>query len=272
MIRPGCLVARHYLEPEFDPDAPASPAPSARPTRARHPLSPGASRSRGGIPLAGYRGCRLPGRRARPGREERGGHPRPRVAGVSGARPSSVPGARRGASPGRPRGGMPGDHRLRTEREGGEPHRRLELQAGMARSAPGPSCWKRGSRGAAHPLRGPQRGPEGSRRRGGGPGRGALPPGRPHGARRRRRWGLTDAYRTVYAEGEEPEKGLYTWWDYTRLAFARNVGARIDHIYLTGPLAGRIGSVRVDRDERRQRKGEDIPSDHAPVLCDLDFP
>ena len=55
------------------------------------------------------------------------------------------------------------------------------------------------------------------------------------------------------------------------LAFARNVGARIDHIYLTAPLVGRIESVRVDRDERRQRKGEDIPSDHrAAVLCDLD--
>ena len=53
-------------------------------------------------------------------------------------------------------------------------------------------------------------------------------------------WGLTDAYREIYAEGDEPEKGLYTWWDYTRLAFAKNVGARIDHIYLTAPLAGRI--------------------------------
>lgn len=84
-------------------------------------------------------------------------------------------------------------------------------------------------------------------------------------------WGFSDAYRRVYAEGEEPEKGLYTWWDYTRLAFARNAGARIDHIYLTAPLVGGIESVRVDRDERRQRKGEDIPSDHAPVLCDLDL-
>ncbi len=84
-------------------------------------------------------------------------------------------------------------------------------------------------------------------------------------------WGLTDAYREIYAEGEEPEKGLYTWWDYTRLAFAKNIGARIDHIYLTAPLAGRIAAVRVDRDERRQRKGEDIPSDHAPVLADLDL-
>ena len=83
-------------------------------------------------------------------------------------------------------------------------------------------------------------------------------------------WGLSDAYRRVHAEGEEPEKGFYTWWDYTRLAFARNVGARIDHIYLTAPLVDQIRSVRVDRDERRQRKGEDIPSDHAPVLCDLD--
>lgn len=84
-------------------------------------------------------------------------------------------------------------------------------------------------------------------------------------------WGLKDAYRQVHAEGREPEKDFYTWWDYTRLAFARNVGARIDHIYLTAPLVGRIESVRVDRDERRQRKGEDIPSDHAPVLCDLDL-
>lgn len=82
-------------------------------------------------------------------------------------------------------------------------------------------------------------------------------------------WGLVDAYREVHAEGDEPEKSFYTWWDYTRLAFARNVGARIDHIYLTAPLVGHIAAVRVDRDERRQRKGEDIPSDHAPVLCDL---
>ena len=83
-------------------------------------------------------------------------------------------------------------------------------------------------------------------------------------------WGLVDAYRQVHAEGEEPAKGLYTWWDYTRLAFARDAGARIDHIYLTAPLRGRIRAVRVDRDERRQRKGEDNPSDHAPLLCDLD--
>ena len=82
-------------------------------------------------------------------------------------------------------------------------------------------------------------------------------------------WGLRDSYREVYAEGTEPEKDFYTWWDYTRLAFARNVGARIDHIYLTAPLIARIESVRVDRDERRQRKGEDIPSDHAPLVCDL---
>ena len=82
-------------------------------------------------------------------------------------------------------------------------------------------------------------------------------------------WGLRDAFREIHAVGDEPEKGLYTWWDYTRLSFARNVGARIDHFYLTAPLAGRLASVFVDRDERRQRKGEDIPSDHAPLVCDL---
>ena len=72
-----------------------------------------------------------------------------------------------------------------------------------------------------------------------------------------------------YPPGEEPEKGLYTWWDYTRLSFARNVGARIDHIYATPPLAKRLTGVFVDRDERRQRKGEDIPSDHAPLVADF---
>ncbi len=82
-------------------------------------------------------------------------------------------------------------------------------------------------------------------------------------------WGLQDAYRLRHREGEEPEKGIYTWWDYTRLSFARNVGARIDHIYVTAPLAARLVDVRVDRDERRQRKGEDIPSDHAPVIADF---
>ena len=81
--------------------------------------------------------------------------------------------------------------------------------------------------------------------------------------------GLRDAYRQIHAPGEEPEKGSYTWWDYTRLSFARNVGARIDHFYLSAPVAGRLESVFVDRDERRQRKGEDIPSDHAPLVCDL---
>ncbi len=82
-------------------------------------------------------------------------------------------------------------------------------------------------------------------------------------------WGLSDAYRRRYPVGGEPDKGIYTWWDYTRLSFARDVGARIDHILVTPPLADRITGVRVDRDERRQRKGEDIPSDHAPLIADF---
>ena len=85
-----------------------------------------------------------------------------------------------------------------------------------------------------------------------------------------RSFGLFDAYRLLHPEGEEPEKGIYTWWDYTRLAFARNEGARIDHLYLTRPLVAGLRRVAVDRDERRRKRGQDIPSDHAPVLCDLD--
>ncbi len=84
------------------------------------------------------------------------------------------------------------------------------------------------------------------------------------------RWGLDDAFRLEFAEGEESDRNLYTWWDYTRLSFARNAGARIDHLYVTAPLRSRVRKVMVDRDERRQKKGQDIPSDHAPLVLDLD--
>lgn len=84
--------------------------------------------------------------------------------------------------------------------------------------------------------------------------------------------GLADAFRIAFPEGAEDDRNLYTWWDYTRLSFARNAGARIDHVYLAAPLASKLRKVFVDRDERRQRKGQDVPSDHAPVVVDLDLP
>jgi exodeoxyribonuclease-3 len=73
-------------------------------------------------------------------------------------------------------------------------------------------------------------------------------------------WGLVDAFRVKHPEG-----GIYSWWDYRMLGFAKNDGLRIDGIYVTPALAGRLLEARVDRDERKGKK----PSDHAPLVCDF---
>ncbi len=44
---------------------------------------------------------------------------------------------------------------------------------------------------------------------------------------------------------------------------------RIDHLLVTGPLAARTVWAEIDREAR---KGKPIPSDHAPVLIDVDEP
>ncbi|HTM19556.1 MAG TPA: exodeoxyribonuclease III [Kofleriaceae bacterium] len=78
------------------------------------------------------------------------------------------------------------------------------------------------------------------------------------------RWGLVDAYRRHRAE---PER--FSWWDYRAGMFHKNFGMRIDHLLVTAPVAER--SVWADID-REARKGKPTPSDHAPVLVDLDQP
>ena len=49
-------------------------------------------------------------------------------------------------------------------------------------------------------------------------------------------------------------------------AFKRNLGLRIDHILLSPALAPACTSVRIDRDLRALER----PSDHAPVIAELD--
>ena len=78
------------------------------------------------------------------------------------------------------------------------------------------------------------------------------------------RWGLVDAYRLCHAE-----PGRYTWWDYRAGAFHKNFGMRIDHLLVSRPLAGRVVSAEIDREAR---KGRPIPSDHAPLVVDVDQP
>jgi len=74
-------------------------------------------------------------------------------------------------------------------------------------------------------------------------------------------WGLTDVFRQHHPEG-----GLYSWWDYRMLAFPKNDGLRIDHVFATAPMAKRCTSAEIDREERKGQK----PSDHAPVIATFD--
>jgi exodeoxyribonuclease-3 len=77
-------------------------------------------------------------------------------------------------------------------------------------------------------------------------------------------WGLVDAYRLHH---QEPER--YTWWDYRAGDFHRNVGMRIDHVLVTAPLAPCVVFAEIDREAR---KGKPVPSDHAPLVVDLELP
>ena len=77
-------------------------------------------------------------------------------------------------------------------------------------------------------------------------------------------WGLTDAYRLHHTE-----PGRYTWWDYRAGNFHKNFGMRIDHLLVTAPLATRVVWSEIDREAR---KGKPVPSDHAPLVIDVDAP
>ena len=79
-----------------------------------------------------------------------------------------------------------------------------------------------------------------------------------------RSWGLVDAYRAV-----RPERGRFSWWDYRAGMFHRNEGMRIDLLYASAPVVARVVWAEIDREAR---KGPPTPSDHAPVVVDLDEP
>ena len=77
-------------------------------------------------------------------------------------------------------------------------------------------------------------------------------------------WGLVDGYRSV-----RDEPGRFTWWDYRAGNFHKNFGMRIDHLLVTDAVAARTVWAEIDREAR---KGLPTPSDHAPLLIDVDEP
>ena len=58
----------------------------------------------------------------------------------------------------------------------------------------------------------------------------------------------------------------YTYWDYRAGMFHKNMGMRIDLVYASAALANGVTDAYVDRNAR---KGT-LPSDHAPVVVDLE--
>lgn len=76
------------------------------------------------------------------------------------------------------------------------------------------------------------------------------------------RAGFVDAYRLHHSEA-----GRYTWWDYRAGNFHKNIGMRIDHLLVTSGMQSRVVWAEIDREAR---KGKPLPSDHAPVVVDLD--
>jgi exodeoxyribonuclease-3 len=77
-------------------------------------------------------------------------------------------------------------------------------------------------------------------------------------------WGLVDAYRLHHRE-----PGRFTWWDYRAGNFHKNFGMRIDHLLVTQSVATRTIAAEIDREAR---KGKPTPSDHTPLVIDLDEP
>ena len=73
--------------------------------------------------------------------------------------------------------------------------------------------------------------------------------------------GLRDVVRDRW-----PGKRVFTYWDYRAGMFHRDLGMRIDLVLATVPVAERVRAAWVDR---HARKGSG-PSDHAPVIVDLD--
>ena len=74
--------------------------------------------------------------------------------------------------------------------------------------------------------------------------------------------GFTDAVR---ATTDAP--GLYSFWDYQAGAWQRNMGLRIDHLMLSPQAADRLVAAGIDKHVRAWDK----PSDHVPVVAELDF-
>jgi exodeoxyribonuclease-3 len=71
-------------------------------------------------------------------------------------------------------------------------------------------------------------------------------------------FGFIDTYRQLH-----PDTQTFSWWDYRQAAFRRNMGLRIDHVWVTPSLFSTIKDVVIDLEPRKWER----PSDHTPVIA-----
>ncbi|UUX48002.1 exodeoxyribonuclease III [Nisaea acidiphila] len=75
--------------------------------------------------------------------------------------------------------------------------------------------------------------------------------------------GWVDAVRHFVPETEK----LYSWWSYRSRDWEKaDKGRRLDHVWVTEPLKPRLKGASI----AKALRGGEKPSDHAPVIVDLD--
>ena len=74
-------------------------------------------------------------------------------------------------------------------------------------------------------------------------------------------WGLTDVFRQLHSDDR-----MFSWWDYRGGDFHQGRGMRIDLLMCSASVAERATWSAIDRNARKGKS----PSDHAPVMVDLD--
>lgn len=73
--------------------------------------------------------------------------------------------------------------------------------------------------------------------------------------------GLRDVVRDRW-----PTARMFSYWDYRAGMFHQDLGMRIDLILASQPVEARVRAAWIDREARKGK----APSDHAPVIIDLD--
>jgi len=74
-------------------------------------------------------------------------------------------------------------------------------------------------------------------------------------------WGLVDVFREHHSADR-----VFSWWDYRGGDFHQGRGMRIDLLMCSAPVVDRTRWCVIDRNARKGKQ----PSDHAPVIVDLD--